>query len=172
MGHLLEKQGVQLAIRALPTVLRRIPEARLKIIGGGRYRAPLEQLAHDLGVASHCDFRGKIEDPRELEDEVARSAVAVAPYVASLDTWTRYADPGKVKTYLACGVPVLVTDVPWNAREIEARGCGRVVGENVDEIAGEIVNMMEEGTNRAMRARAREYAATFGWRAIFAEALA
>src|SRR6185437_10138949 len=53
MGHLLEKQGVQLAIGALPMVRRRIPDARLTILGDGAYRAELERLATELGVAAY-----------------------------------------------------------------------------------------------------------------------
>jgi glycosyltransferase involved in cell wall biosynthesis len=171
MGHLLEKQGVQLAIRALPLVRSVLPEARLKIIGGGSYRERLEQLAADIGVAAHCTFLGKIADIRDLEREVAASCVAVAPYIRALDTWTVYADPGKVKTYLACGVPVVLTDLPWNAAEIARARCGVVVSEDVKAIGEAIVQLMQPETNRRMRANAREYAKGYAWPDIFRDAL-
>jgi glycosyltransferase involved in cell wall biosynthesis len=79
----------------MPDILERIPDFQFKIIGGGRYRRALEQLAESMGVAHRCTFLGKIEDIRELERQVARSAVAIAPYVRALDTWTAYADPGR-----------------------------------------------------------------------------
>ncbi len=171
MGHLLEKQGVQLAIRALPLVREVVQGARLKIIGDGAYRGELERLAAELGVAEHCVFLGKIADIRELEQEVAASCVAIAPYIRALDTWTVYADPGKVKTYLACGVPVVLTDVPWNAREIERAECAIVVSEDVREIADAIVRLTQPETNPSMRRKAREYAKGFAWPDIFGKAL-
>jgi glycosyltransferase involved in cell wall biosynthesis len=167
MGHLLEKQGVQLAIKAMPRVLQRIPDAKLKIIGGGSYRPALEELVGQMGLGEHCIFLGPVEDIELLEREVAQSAVAIAPYVRALDTWTIYADPGKVKTYLACGVPVLLTDVPWNAGEIEVQGCGRTISENVEDIAEAIVGLMDKDTNQAMRERALAYAQGFDWQNIF-----
>jgi glycosyltransferase involved in cell wall biosynthesis len=171
MGHLLEKQGVQLAIRAIPRIVGSIPGFRFKIVGGGSYRSELEALAVRLGVAERCLFLGRIERIEDLEREVALGAAAIAPYIRSLDTWTVYADPGKVKTYLACGVPVLLTDVPWNAESIAREGCGVIIGEDIDDIATQVVRVMEPETNRRMRARALQFARGFEWPAIFAAAL-
>jgi glycosyltransferase involved in cell wall biosynthesis len=171
MGHLLEKQGVQLAVAAMRNVLERVPDAKLKIIGDGSYRPALERLAAEMGIAEHCRFVGKIASSEELENEIARSAVAIAPYMRALDTWTVYADPGKVKTYLACGVPVLLTDVPWNAAEIQSRGCGVVISEDIEDIAEAIIRLMSRETNQEMRDKALAYAQGFGWQKIFQDAL-
>lgn len=171
MGHLLEKQGAQLVIRAIPRILQAVPGFVFKIIGGGQYRDRLEQLAKQLGVDAHCRFVGQIADLQHVEEEIARSALAVAPYIRALDTWTAYADPGKVKTYLACGVPVLLTDVPWNAREIEQNGCGSIITEDIGEIAESIVRHLDAETNQRMRERARRYALQFDYRNIFRAAL-
>jgi glycosyltransferase involved in cell wall biosynthesis len=171
MGHLLEKQGVQLAIRALPLVLERFPQARLLVLGGGHYRDALEALARELGVAHRCEFTGRVEDVREIERRIARCAVAVAPYVRALDTWTLYADPGKVKTYLACGVPVLLTDVPWNTRLIVEAGCGMVISEDPADIADKAVRALDPATNQSMRENARRFAREFEWPRIFDAAL-
>jgi glycosyltransferase involved in cell wall biosynthesis len=171
MGHLLEKQGAQLVIKAMPRILEKLPGFNFKIIGGGRYRNALEDLANQLGVASHCRFLGQIKDNQQLEREIAQSAVAIAPYIRALDTWTLYADPGKVKTYLACGVPVLLTDVPWNAQEIEQHGCGKVIPEDVQEIADKIIALLDREENQQMRRKAIDYASGFDYTNIFAMAL-
>jgi glycosyltransferase involved in cell wall biosynthesis len=171
MGHLLEKQGVQLVISAMPRILERLPDFRFKIIGDGNYRHRLEQLARDTGVAERCTFLGKIQRIEDLEREIARSAVAIAPYIRALDTWTLYADPGKVKTYLACGVPVVLTDVPWNAADIEREGCGKVIAEDASAIADAVVMLMEPTRNQFMRERALHFAKGFEWPSIFRLAL-
>ena len=67
VGHLLEKQGVQLVLEALPTILRRLPEARLLVIGDGPYRPALERQAERLGVSQAVEFAGFVEDPRPRE---------------------------------------------------------------------------------------------------------
>jgi glycosyltransferase involved in cell wall biosynthesis len=167
MGHLIEKQGVQLVIQAMPEILQKIPDFRFKIIGAGSFKNDLVKLAEDQQVSSHCDFKGKIADHRDLENEIARSCVAIAPYVKKFDTWTYYADPGKVKTYLACGVPVLLTDIPWNAKEIEKHRCGNIIPEASVQIALHILTLMVGETNQIYRDNAISYAQTYDYENIF-----
>lgn len=166
MGHLLEKQGAQLVIKCIPEIIKSIPDFRFKIIGDGKYKSDLITLTQSLGVEKYCEFLGKL-DIRDLENEVARSAVAIAPYVKELDTWTYYADPGKVKTYLACGVPVLLTDIPWNAGEIEKAECGRIISEDKESIVTEILDFMKGSTNQVYRNNAIHYAQQFDYNKIF-----
>jgi len=171
MGHLLEKQGVQLVIGALPKILESVPDLKFKIIGDGQYRRALEELAARTGVAASCTFLGRIENIEELEKEIAASAVAIAPYARALDTWTMYADPGKVKTYLACGVPVLLTDVPWNAAEIVSAECGLVISEDPADIMAKVLRVLDRKMNESMRSKARHYAEGYAWSNIFESAL-
>ena len=168
MGHLIEKQGVQLVIQALPEILAKMPDFRFKIIGDGSFRKDLVKLAENLQVGNHCDFKCKIDDHKDLENEIAKSCVAIAPYVKKLDTWTYYADPGKVKTYLACGVPVLLTDLPWNAREIEAHQCGKIMSEDKHDIVLHLVTLMDGKVNQIYRNNAERYAQSFNFKTIFA----
>lgn len=170
MGHLLKKQGVQLVMQAIPLVIKKIPGFRFKIIGNGQYREDLIKLAKSLGVMQYCDFKGKIENYRELEDEVAKSCLAIAPYVKKFDKWTYYTDPGKVKTYLTCGLPLLLTDIPWNAKEIEENKCGMIISEQPIDIANKIVFLMnDELINQTYRDNAIRYAQRFNYEKIFRE---
>ncbi|MFA5792120.1 MAG: glycosyltransferase [Candidatus Paceibacterota bacterium] len=169
MGHLLEKQGVQLVIRAIPEIIKKIPDFRFKVIGTGKYETELKQISKDLEVDNYVLFLGKIEKTEDLENEIARSCVAIAPYISKLDAWTKYADPGKIKTYLACGVPVLLTDVSWNAREIEKKNCGKILLENVGSITDGVVEMVGENVNRVFRDNAKEYAKVFDYGKIFGQ---
>lgn len=167
MGHLIEKQGAQMVIQAIPEIVKKVPDFKFKIIGDGNYKEQLIALAERLGVLKYCDFRGKIDDILELEKEVAKSAVAIAPYIKSLDTWTYYADPGKVKTYLACGVPLLLTDIPWNAREIESHRCGMIIAENIPDVISKLLLLMQAGNNSEYRKNTVIYSQRFDYGSIF-----
>jgi len=167
LGRLLENQGAQLVIKAMPKILKKDSKFLFKIIGSGPYFDALVKLAKKEKVYAHCRFLGRIESHREIEDEIAKSALAVAPYISSLDKWTYYADPGKVKTYLACGIPVLLTDLPWNAREIEKVHCGKIITENIDTLAKEICNFLHKEKNQRYRSNARKYAKNFDYATIF-----
>lgn len=167
MGHLLEKQGVQLILQYLPDIIKLYPKIKFKIIGGGAYKDELESLANKLNVSKYCDFLGKIENIRDLENEVAKSTIAVAPYIKKLDTWTYYADPGKIKTYLACGVPVILTDISWNSKEIEQNKCGIIIDETKDSVLNAIKFLLQKDNNMKYRNNAKKYSKTFNYNNIF-----
>jgi glycosyltransferase involved in cell wall biosynthesis len=171
MGHMLEKQGAQLVIQTLPFLAEKYPRIRLKLIGGGSYLSVLQKLAADLGVSDRCIFMGKIPDIRDVEKEIARSCIAYAPYISSLDMWTKYADPGKVKTYLACGVPVILTDVPWNAKEICIKKCGMLVKEDLDDLIVKTMTLLDPKINTSYRINALNFAQSFSWNTLLGQTL-
>jgi glycosyltransferase involved in cell wall biosynthesis len=171
MGHLLEKQGVQLAIEALPAIRTQVPNATLLILGDGPYASKLKELAHIHGVQNSVRFAGFIESHTEIEELLADSALAVAPYVPDPTSFTRFTDPGKLKTYLACGLPIVLTDVPEFAKTIAAAGAGSIVPYRAEALAAAIVDYL---TNPVALDKARVAAATlaqpFEWDRIFDEA--
>jgi glycosyltransferase involved in cell wall biosynthesis len=169
MGHLLEKQGVQLVLEAIPEIIRKIPDFKFKVIGTGNYKDKLEERVKELKLENYVVFLGKIEKNEDLEKEIAKSCVAIAPYIPKLDTWTKYADPGKVKTYLGCGVPLLLTDVPWNAKEIEENGCGKIIKEEPADIAKKVIELMDGRINQKYRDNAIKYSESFDYVNIFKE---
>ena len=169
IGHLIEKQGAQRVIEAIPTIVESIPNFRFRVMGDGAYRPALEALATRIGVTPHVEFLGRVDDDREVEDLIARSCVAIAPYLREIDTFTQFgADPGKVKNYLGCGVPTLVTDVPWIARDVETHGAGEVIDDTTAAIAAAVVHWMRDAErNQQARIRARQFAQSFDNATIF-----
>lgn len=169
MGHLIEKQGVQLVIKAIPYIVKHVPDFKFKIIGEGEYASELVKLAKQIQVDKFCSFLGKIKDNVKMEKEISKSCIALAPYIKKLDKWTYYADPGKVKTYLGCGVPVLLTNIPWNAEEIEKAGCGKIISEDEKDIAENIIKLLDPSLNQKCRNSAVKYSKSFDWENIFRE---
>lgn len=168
MGHLMKKQGVDLVIKKIPDIIRQIPDFRFKIIGGGNYRNNLVRLAREFAVSKYCQFLGRIENTR-LEKEVAKSAVAIAPYLKTKASYTYYADPGKVKTYLACGVPVLLTDLPWNAEEIQKNKCGLIINNDGSDLVEKLLKVMAPSINKVFRENAAKYSKNFDYEKIFSK---
>jgi glycosyltransferase involved in cell wall biosynthesis len=56
IGRLLYWKGLHLVMRAMPEVLRQIPDARLKIVGEGKDAQWLKRVAEECGVATHIDW--------------------------------------------------------------------------------------------------------------------
>jgi glycosyltransferase involved in cell wall biosynthesis len=167
MGSLLEKQGVQVAVRALPLVRHVVPDVSLLVVGGGPYRRALESLVRELGLDEAVRFTGYVGDHAEVEELIAESAVALATYDPDLADFTRYADPGKIKTYLACGVPVVATAVPWSAEWLASAGAGLVVDYRPEDVARGILALLDDSGARAAAAR---LGSECDWQRIFDDA--
>ncbi|MGW7005265.1 glycosyltransferase family 4 protein [Streptomyces sp. NPDC054933] len=60
VSRLVPRKGQDTLIQAMPQILRRVPDAVLLIVGGGPYRAELEKLAAEIGVAESVRFTGSV----------------------------------------------------------------------------------------------------------------
>jgi glycosyltransferase involved in cell wall biosynthesis len=172
MGNLLESHGLQLVVRALPDVLAHVPDARLAIYGDGPYRGALERLVRSLGLDGAVTFHGYVESHRALDEALARGGVAVATYSPEHATFTRYADPGKLKSYLAAGLPVVMTGVPPGAARLDGH-CAQVIPYDESACAAALVRLLrDDAAYGALRAAALALAEDFDWSDIFTRVLA
>lgn len=78
-GTLAERNGLDVAIRALAMVLPEAPDVRLDIKGRGEHLSFLKQLASDLGISEHVHFTEPCQ-PEQLVDFVAHGDIGVIPY--------------------------------------------------------------------------------------------
>ncbi len=60
ISRLVARKGQDMLIRALPEILRRVPDAVLLIVGDGPDRISLRRLAAELGVADQVIFAGGV----------------------------------------------------------------------------------------------------------------
>ena len=171
VGHLLEKQGVQLVLMAIPHIVKKIPEFHFLIIGGGEYESELKHLVGDLNIQSHVTFMGWVKEREKLDTCMSQSACAIAlykPEKEKLYNFTYYADPTKLKDYLAAGLPIILTDVSYNARDIERNKCGILVEYNTKEVANAIQKLLSDTLLLVKYKRnALQYASQFDWNTIY-----
>jgi glycosyltransferase involved in cell wall biosynthesis len=97
VGRLVEQKNHALAIRALKDV----PEVTLVIAGAGPFRAELEQIAAETGVAGRVVFAGLRPD--------ARALMGAADAVVLPSRWEGL--PLTALEALASGTPLVATDV-------------------------------------------------------------
>lgn len=71
-------KGHEEVLRALPSVVEKIPNLTYAIVGGGDDRPRLEGLAQELGLAKHVVFTGEVSDS-ELAALYHRSEVFLLP---------------------------------------------------------------------------------------------
>lgn len=172
MGHLREGQGVELLIGSLPELIKKIPEIRLILIGGGPLETGLRKRVEELNLADYVEFTGFIKDHSEVQDRLSECSIGIAPYVDDEETYTRYTDPGKPKAYLAAGLPVVITKVPQIAYEIERWKAGIAINYERKELIEAIVKILKNGNlYREYSNNASTLAKKFDWNRIFEKAL-
>jgi len=168
VSALFESKGIQLAIDAL----RELPQAVLTIVGTGPYESALRQRAQVMGVADRVVYTGRLSR-QQVFAEIAQSRVALATYVPQEHSYTRYADPAKPKEYLACGVPVVITRVPWIAEIIGNTPMGIAIDYDIAQLVTACKRLLNDDV---FWHQCRKAALTFmqagDWETIFAKALA
>lgn len=171
LGNLLRHHGLEVVIEAVARLRTLHPSIHLDIYGDGPDRRSCEAIVTSLGLQSVVKFHGYVEDDERLECELGRGGVAVAMYSPFLATFTKYADPGKVKQYLGAGLPIVMTDVPPNAKSLSG-GCALICGYSIDECASALHDLLVSPDRyRAMREAAFSEAARLEWGTLIINAL-
>jgi glycosyltransferase involved in cell wall biosynthesis len=172
LGHLVPRQGVARLVEAVALLRGRGDTVVLDIAGHGPQERELRAMVGRLGLGDAVTFHGFLSDHRDVEAFLARASVAAAPYEDTPDSFTRFADPSKLKSYLAAGLPIVLTPVPNNAAELADRGGAEVVPDDAEAIAAAIARCLaspQEWTAR--RAAALSYARGFDWSTLLDAAL-
>lgn len=173
VGHLLEKQGLQIVIKALKNISEKIPDVKLIIIGEGPYKSELKKQVGQTGVAKYIKFAGYVESHEEVEQMLSKASLGIATYKPDPSNFTYFADPGKIKNYLAAGLPVIVTDVPQIAGVIEKKKCGVITGYNEKSVADAIIKLLSNRSKLVeYSSNAKKFASNFDWNKIFSKAIA
>ena len=140
VSHLTKSKGVELAIEAMKAINQAVPDAILEIIGTGPHEQELEKMCEVRGLSNYVKFLGAMGHDKLLE-YLPSCGIALATYLDDLDSITYYADPTKPKEYLACGLPVVITRVPWIAEEIERRPMGIAIRYTKEELTNAVIKL-------------------------------
>jgi glycosyltransferase involved in cell wall biosynthesis len=167
-GHVKEGSGVQLLLSALPRLRSRFPRLTLDIIGDGEYLPTLQRMAVQHGVNDAVRFHGFIEEHTRAEELLMECGVGVALYGRGAGDYSFCGDPGKPKVYLACGLPVIISDVPEVAGLIAERRAGVAVPYDATALEAALATIQSE--HAVFRANALALARDFEWSHVFARA--
>jgi glycosyltransferase involved in cell wall biosynthesis len=117
VAALREEKNHGLFVRAAAVVGKSFPQVHWLIVGDGPRRAGIERLAGQLGVADRIHLLGTRHDTERI--------------VSALDLFTlcslNEASPVSILEALACGVPVVATDVGSVSESVRAGQTGLLV---------------------------------------------
>ena len=125
VGNLVPWQGVETLLEAFRRVSMSVPEARLAIVGDGPLRGPLEGLARELQIANRVYFPGTVPH-EDVPRFIGASDVCAAPFTQMRNARIGLS-PLKLYEYLACGRPIVASDVPGVRELLDGSGAGILV---------------------------------------------
>jgi len=153
-------RGLEQAIAALP----RAPGVALRVLGPGSelHRARLAELAAEHGVADRVKLAPPVA-PSEVVGELAGATAGLALIQPSCLSY-ELCLPNKLFEYLAAGLPTLAADLPAIRAFVTANGTGLVVPPaDTDAIARAMLEIVEPGRNRQLRAAVAAASAEHRW---------
>lgn len=148
VGHLIERKGHAITIQAM----RLLPEWDLVILGEGPDRADLEALIARLSL----DGRVRLLGARPHGQLAAcYGAADVMVLASSREGWANV-----LLESMACGTPVVASDIPGNPEVVQCRDAGLIAPRTPEGIAAGVRDLWAAPPDRAAT---RAYAERFGW---------
>lgn len=123
VGGLVERKGFHRVIAAMPELIKNYPDLVYLIIGGpspeGNMTAQLQKLVSELNLESSVKFLGSI-----VADQLSQPLSAADVFVLSTrnEGWANV-----LLESMACGVPVVATDVGGNREVVSNSAVGTIV---------------------------------------------
>jgi glycosyltransferase involved in cell wall biosynthesis len=158
-GTASEWHGADVFVEAMPAVLREVPEARLRFIGGGSERDALEARAAELGIAHAVSF-----EPVMSAEQVAPILQAAAAAVASVRPGAGYdfAFPTKLYSAAVCGAPLIHSGpgpaVDFVRTEVDDTPLGAAVTDDPAAAAEAMIEVARRPFDAERRRRVSEWA--------------
>ncbi|RPJ32568.1 MAG: glycosyltransferase, partial [Verrucomicrobiaceae bacterium] len=157
-------KGIEHAIRALPEIVRRHPQAVYLILGathphllareGEKYRTSLEHLAEDLGVGDQVVFYNRFVSNEDLKNFIGAADIYLTPYLNEAQITS-----GALARVFGAG-KVVVSTPYWHARELLADDRGVLVPFRDSAAIAEAVCSLLDDPERMERIRRQAYVAS------------
>ncbi|HCR18428.1 MAG TPA: hypothetical protein DIU35_13185 [Candidatus Latescibacteria bacterium] len=139
VGRLDYIKGVDTLLDCWEGVVARCPEAHLVILGTGELRQDLERTRLNCGLRDSVSFRGRVDN---VKDYLQAADLLVLPSLAE-------GMPNVVLEAMACGLPVVATDIPGTREAVENRVTGILVEpRNRQALVSAVVKLLEDSNLR------------------------
>lgn len=167
VGNLAPWQGVEYLVKAAPSILSRFPECCFLIIGDGVMKDNLLKLCRELGVEDKFIFTGVVSYDR-VPLYINASDICTAPFILARNAKIGLS-PLKLYEYMACGKPVVASDISGVSDVLEASGGGiPVLPENPNALAEGVLNLLENpGLRKKLGSKGLSYVTeNYSWYSV------
>jgi glycosyltransferase involved in cell wall biosynthesis len=144
VGTFLEHQGIDVLIDAACLVLKEKPSTKFLLVGDGPMRGTWEKRVLDLGISESFIFSGHVKY-KVVPEFIGVMDVCVAPVREN----SNQASPVKIFDYMACGRPVIASDIEM-IREIDVKsGCVlHFEPDSAEGLASKIMSLLKSPERR------------------------
>ena len=158
--HFRMLKGIDILIKAIPEVIKSVPELKVYIAGSGEEEEELKNLVNELRLERHVKFMGFIADEREKYKYYKTCKIVVVP-----SRWDN--EPFATLDGAALGKPIIVSDA-CNSSIVEDGKTGFIFkSEDVKDLSSKIVRLLTEDDLRGeMGKAAHEKAKEYDWSKI------
>ncbi len=123
VGGLVERKGFHRVIEAIPALLKEYPNLKYLVVGGpcaeGDWTEKLQTMVKELNLQEQVRFLGPLP-PEQLKDILSAADVFVLS--TRNEGWANV-----ILEAMACGLPVIATDVGGNAEVVKYNSLGTIV---------------------------------------------
>lgn len=156
VGNLAPWQGLEFLIKASPIVLEKDTRARFLLVGDGVMGDTIKKMVKNINISDKFLFTGRI--PYEKVPEFINSSdICVAPFIKARNEKIGLS-PLKVYEYLACGKPIVASDIEGVGDFLKKTNSGITVEpENHESLAEGIIDLLQnKDKGREMGMKGRE----------------
>jgi glycosyltransferase involved in cell wall biosynthesis len=160
-ASLVERYGVQVAIRSMALLRSDWPDLRLRVLGEGEYKPMLIELAHELRVDDRVIFRNFVPWAEAME-EIGQAAVGIVAIIA--DGYGELLLPTKLLEYVEHEVPVVCARLPTIAQNFPADTVAYFEPGDPAELAAQVDRLLRDRREAEQQAaRAKVVMRGFSW---------
>lgn len=125
-------KGLDYLLESIVLVKKKIPNVKLIVVGEGELKSPYIEKTKELGIEKNVEFLGEKKE-NELVKLYNKSSVFVLPS-------TEIEGFGIVAIEaMACGVPIIATNVVGVASEIKEENCGIIIKSKSSKVLSESI---------------------------------
>ncbi|MEI7426056.1 MAG: glycosyltransferase [Candidatus Moraniibacteriota bacterium] len=139
VSHLSKSLNLLPILEAVKLLTKNFTDIKLSIIGSGDEREAFQALTIKMHLEKNVNFLGQ-KNHEEVMRVLSESFLGFALYTKE-NSWNFYGDSMKAREYVACGMPVIINDIPSTADDIRKYDAGLVLAEIDTE---KIVNFIEK----------------------------
>lgn len=130
--HTLAFIGVMKPSQNIETILEYLHKNTswsIKLIGicERNYYQKLKKIIAHYSLGRRVWFPNEFIPEKRLKNELGNCLLGLALYKSDKTQFTWYTDPGKIKTYLEFGLPVIMTDTSSMVKDIITFHCGEIM---------------------------------------------